>query len=66
MKRGDLVQIKGKMINTYTYALPYLGIYLNHIPWNHPSYSPSFPMCEILTPSGVKLIKLERIFPVCG
>jgi hypothetical protein len=64
MKPGDLVRIEGVMINSYTYAMDFTGIYLRDVPLNHPGYSPSFPTCEILTPQGVKLIRLERIKPV--
>ena len=61
MKRGDLVRIEGRMINSYTWVMESLGIFLGNVPWNHPSYSPSFPTCEILTQQGVKLIGIERI-----
>ena len=61
MKMGDLVRIEGRMINSYTWVMESLGIFLGNVPWNHPSYSPSFPTCEILTQQGVKLIGIERI-----
>jgi hypothetical protein len=61
MKPGDLVRVEGRMINSGTWVMESLGIFLGNIPWNHPSYSPSFPSCEILTRQGVKLIGLERI-----
>ena len=61
MKTGDLVRIEGRMINNYTWVMESLGIFLGNVPWNHPSYSPSFPTCEILTQQGVKLIGIERI-----
>lgn len=61
MNLGDLVRIEGEMINGYTWKVPTLGIYLRTIPHDHPSYSPSFPACEILTPRGVRLIQLERV-----
>jgi len=61
MKTGDLVRIEGRMINSYTWVMESLGIFLGNVPWNHPSYSPSFPTCEILTQQGVKLIGIERI-----
>lgn len=61
MKMGDLVRIEGRMINGYTWVMESLGIFLGNVPWNHPSYSPSFPTCEILTQQGVKLIGIERI-----
>lgn len=61
MKPGDLVRIEGRMINSYTWVMESLGIFLGNVPWNHPSYSPSFPTCEILTQQGVKLIGIERI-----
>lgn len=64
MKTGDLVKVEGMMVNSYTYAIPFLGIYVRQIPWNHPDYSPSFPTCEIITRTGVKRIGLERIKPV--
>lgn len=61
MRKGDLVKIEGEMINGYTWAMPYLGIYMKLIDHNHPSYSLAFPTCEILTPRGLKLIRMERI-----
>ena len=61
MKRGDLVRIDGQMINSYTFVVPTLGIYLKDI---HRSYSPLFPSCEILTSHGIKIIGLERIKPI--
>jgi len=63
MKPGDLVRIDGRMINSYTFVIPTLGIYLKDVNWNHPSYSSAFPRCEILTSRGGKhIIGLERIF----
>lgn len=63
MKPGDLVRIDGRMINSYTFVIPTLGIYLKDVNWNHPSYSSAFPRCEILTSRGEKhIIGLERIF----
>lgn len=61
MKPGDLVKIEGEMINGYTWVMPYLGIYMKLVDHNHMSYSPAFPTCEILTPRGLKLIRMERI-----
>ena len=61
MRKGDLVKIDGEMINGYTWVMPYLGIYMKLVDHNHMSYSPAFPTCEILTPRGLKLIRMERI-----
>jgi hypothetical protein len=61
MKPGDLVKIEGEMINGYTWVMPYLGIYMKLVDHNHMSYSPAFPTCEILTPRGLKIVRMERI-----
>ncbi len=61
MKKGDLVKIEGEMINGYTWVMPYLGIYMKLVDHNHMSYSPAFPTCEILTPRGLKFVRMERI-----
>jgi hypothetical protein len=60
VRRGDLVRIDGEMIN----GLPYLGIYIKLVDHNHLSYSPAFPTCEIITPRGLKFVRMERIHMV--
>lgn len=57
MKVGDLVLVDSWAPMEHMKHIQFLGIYLR----NDPTSPPSFPMCEILTPNGIKLFGVERI-----
>lgn len=63
MKRGDLVRVESWHFGSgdFKHTQSLLGIFLRILPYDHPLQTPSFPTCEILSPSGVKLIGAERI-----
>jgi hypothetical protein len=62
VKQGDLVKINVWLVGTGQKFPFKMGIFLRNISSKDPQYSPSFPVCEVITSEGVLRVSLERVF----